>query len=562
MTSLTQPTYNIFDLGYDRDLLKPDGFYDAPSRMQSNMDSMNPISLGGGEIIGNLEIIDGYLQSGNFVSGSTGWKLTPTSAEINVSTAIHSLDIPDTTGGDSFHTDSDGNSWWGCNVADFASNNDNADAYILKTGVAKLQSLTVVGGAIDGTSTIGGRAASIIASAIDASGHFADDAINTAAGTILGEFAFSGSGAIQIGEYVNGVTGDLKLSPSGILARNSAGDTTFSINGNTGVAVLNGLVVGTNVGLGTAEDSAGVTAIVGNTVTTAYVNALDVNAATVSASISITTPAITGGTIQTAAGTGQRILMSGSDNTLAFYNGSNEVVTQLGGGTNIGNAIRIILDTSTMAGMRIDSDVDATAGIQIVNGGAVTMNGLAVSMTNAGAGNDGYGMLIDHRGTSSGKGLEIIRSNGSGNSIDITHSTTGSAISISNDANSAAIDIIHSGTGNASNAIKIDSSESTAISALDISYGSAYSDQYAGKFARSGGESVLFLSHTADASGTRRAGIELDIGDTTGTGAVAAAFIFNGKEVATGAVGGNQDRVLRVYVGGTVYYIPLHTTYS
>jgi hypothetical protein len=152
-------------------------------------------------------------------------------------------------------------------------------------------------GSIDAASLIGGRLASTLASAIDASGHFADSAINTANKTILSDFTFGVSGALQVGTYVNGVSGDLKISPNGILARDNTGNTTFSINGTTGVAVLNGLVVGTNVGLGTAQDSAGVTTIIGNTVTTSFVNALNVNAATINASVSITTPTITGGTI-------------------------------------------------------------------------------------------------------------------------------------------------------------------------------------------------------------------------------------------------------------------------
>jgi hypothetical protein len=135
-----------------------------------------------------------------------------------------------------------------------------------------------VGGSIDGTSTIGGRVASVLAGAIDSAGHFADSAISTATSTIITPFTFGVSGALQIGTYSNGVSGDLKLSPAGILARNSAGATTFSIDGTTGVAVLNGLVVGTNVGLGTAQDSAGVTTIVGNTVTTSFVNALNITA--------------------------------------------------------------------------------------------------------------------------------------------------------------------------------------------------------------------------------------------------------------------------------------------
>jgi hypothetical protein len=126
--------------------------------------------------------------------------------------------------------------------------------------------------------TVGGRVADIIATAIDAAGHFADNAISTADGEILGEFTFGNSGAIQIGTYESGVTGDIRISPTGILGRDKTGATTFSINGTTGVAVLNGLVVGTNVDIGTAVDSIGVTTIIDNTVTTGYVNALSITA--------------------------------------------------------------------------------------------------------------------------------------------------------------------------------------------------------------------------------------------------------------------------------------------
>lgn len=52
---------------------------------------------------------------------------------------VGSLNIPDTATANSFHTDALGNSWWGCNVADFTADNDNATAYILKTGIAKFQ---------------------------------------------------------------------------------------------------------------------------------------------------------------------------------------------------------------------------------------------------------------------------------------------------------------------------------------------------------------------------------------------------------------------------------------
>ena len=208
-----------------------------------------------------------------------------------------------------------------------------APFYASMAGDVTATSITITGGTIDGTSTIDGRTASVLADAIDASGHFADDAISTADGTILGEFVFTGSGALQIGTYVNGASGDLRLSPSGILARGTDGLTTFSINGETGVAVLNGLVVGTNVGIGTAEDSAGVTTIVGDVVTTGYVNALEVTAEYVAASIAISSPTITSGIIRTAA-SGARVQMSGTNNRLELYNASG-VIGYLG---NIGGS--------------------------------------------------------------------------------------------------------------------------------------------------------------------------------------------------------------------------------
>ncbi|MAG45137.1 hypothetical protein CL633_04605 [bacterium] len=87
----------------------------------------------------------GEMRSRNFVSGISGWQLTPTSAQLNVSTAILALDIPDTTTANSFHVESDGDTFWGANNADFTSNNDNANAYVLKTGVAKFQTVTITG---------------------------------------------------------------------------------------------------------------------------------------------------------------------------------------------------------------------------------------------------------------------------------------------------------------------------------------------------------------------------------------------------------------------------------
>lgn len=58
-----------------------------------------------------------------------------------VASALH---IPDEdTTANSFHIETDGDTFWGCTQSDFTSDNDNATAYVLKTGVAKFQSVTL-----------------------------------------------------------------------------------------------------------------------------------------------------------------------------------------------------------------------------------------------------------------------------------------------------------------------------------------------------------------------------------------------------------------------------------
>ena len=67
-------------------------------------------------------------------------------------------------------------------------------------------------------------------------------AINTRSKKILQEFEFAQHGAIQVGTYENGVSGDLRLTPNGLTARDLAGITTFAIDGTTGGAVFKGEV--------------------------------------------------------------------------------------------------------------------------------------------------------------------------------------------------------------------------------------------------------------------------------------------------------------------------------
>ncbi len=66
--------------------------------------------------------------------------------------------------------------------------------------------------------------------------------LNTKSRKILGEFKFTRYGAIQVGSYENGVSGDIKISPSGIVARNLSGVTTFTLDGDDGSAYFLGTI--------------------------------------------------------------------------------------------------------------------------------------------------------------------------------------------------------------------------------------------------------------------------------------------------------------------------------
>ena len=64
--------------------------------------------------------------------------------------------------------------------------------------------------------------------------------LNTKTLKIIKQFTFTPSGAIQIGDYTQGISGDIRISPAGIVARNLAGNQTFALDGDTGDAVFAG----------------------------------------------------------------------------------------------------------------------------------------------------------------------------------------------------------------------------------------------------------------------------------------------------------------------------------
>lgn len=74
--------------------------------------------------------------------------------------------------------------------------------------------------------------------------------INTKSRKILDTFEFTEMGAIQIGKYQLGVSGDIRFSPGGMITRNLAGENTVAIDGETGdVALIGTLRAGSFIGV-------------------------------------------------------------------------------------------------------------------------------------------------------------------------------------------------------------------------------------------------------------------------------------------------------------------------
>lgn len=64
--------------------------------------------------------------------------------------------------------------------------------------------------------------------------------IDTKRGKILGNYTFTENGAIKVGKYESGVSGEVAITPNGITAKNVNNETTISIDGSTGDVAVKG----------------------------------------------------------------------------------------------------------------------------------------------------------------------------------------------------------------------------------------------------------------------------------------------------------------------------------
>lgn len=147
--------------------------------------------------------------------------------------------------------------------------------------------------------------------------------LNTQSRKILAEFEFTEMGAIQIGKYTTGISGDIKISPSGIVGRNLSGITTFSIDGDTGNATF----------LGTIQAGS----VIADSVLTDY---LQVGEAASDVNDGVTT--ISGGKITTNSMDANRISASNIDVAVDVGTGAGSAYVRLDGGNN-----RIVIHDGT-----------------------------------------------------------------------------------------------------------------------------------------------------------------------------------------------------------------------
>jgi len=67
-------------------------------------------------------------------------------------------------------------------------------------------------------------------------------ALNTRSKKILQEFQLQESGGFKIGNFKEGVYGEVALTPAGMTSKDKAGITTFALDGETGDATFKGTI--------------------------------------------------------------------------------------------------------------------------------------------------------------------------------------------------------------------------------------------------------------------------------------------------------------------------------
>lgn len=288
---------------------------------------------------------------------------------------------------------------------------------------------------------------------------------------------------------------------------------------------------------------------------------VEFNSGTFRATISGAT--IIGGVIETNTSSSTRMVILGSDNTLTFYNSSNAIVTQLGGGANVGIGLRVFLDATTATGGRVTTSQASGIGWEFVSSGNYSSTGINVQLTGA---------------TGSGTGINVNNGHSTGESVFINNTNGAKGISIQNSGAGVGLQIT-SATG-AGESLLISHSEDTT-KGLEILYdGRTYGVYIQGgdtsisvplfyitgspssatvpvaEFNSAGNlNAIVRISQTLNSS-FNTGGLEINM--TNAGSGKDHALSFLGDCYVSAAVGGTQNRKIRVLVNGATYYIPAY----
>jgi len=524
----------------------------SQAEVDALLGNIRATQLTSGDISQPINLVSGHIQSSNFLTGITGWKINADGdVEFNSGTfrgdliagAIH---IPDkNTTANSFHTDSTGNSWWGCTDDDFTSDNDNANAYILNTGVAKFQSITINGGVIDGTSTIGGRDGSDLATAINASSNLVTDIINarldSSGKKILSDFSFGTD------DYAGGVkSGDITWNTS-----------TGALTGGSGIVVSRWGIIGANTGTPTFTIDA-------SSGDATFAGTLSAAAGTLG---TVTAGTLTGVTIKTAT-SGARIYLTGT--ILRTYAGAvaddyysieiGATGSRIGWFDNIGgtNTLQTQIDSDTdRFFIRRYNDSEVQQGIFSFYDDYFVSIGSDIGVTGANTWTDAYftgkvnsGNMAIIQGVNTGIGLSVSRDRP-------ISETSGVLVQFLNDNLSDdqdVVQIIQDGTGDG---LYIYCRETTASAkALNIL---GYSDS----------GNPIYIDWTSDDDTNNIFAIDIrhnNVGTKLPGGIDMSSFSVDEPLIKATSdtinTAGTLSEQIAVDIGGTVYYLYVYTTGS
>jgi hypothetical protein len=210
-----------------------------------------------------------------------------------------------------------------------------------------------------------------------------------------------------------------------------------------------------------------------------------------------------------------------------------------------GNARGIEIDheATSKAALRIYNDVAHTGttseSLVWVKQGNASSSGTMITLENDGTGTTAF---LDVDGNA--KGLFIDTESTSQNAIDIdAQNTSGDILSVRNFGNQASGTAILAYQDNAS-------STAYCYHAINDGTGNTLFLDH-----NNSGQVINISQDVNDASDC--VGIRIKV-DNTGAGSE-YAFRFDGSEVVSAAVGGTQDKKIRISIGGTDYFIPCNT---